>query len=116
MAGFRDQLRRIRKMFVLVNDQFSIGLLLKTLFQPFRQISAARVDGALEVKARAWLDRLVSRLIGAFIRIVVMIVGILAIILVALLGAIRIILWLTLPLLPLVGIGLIIWVNTLWTI
>ena len=37
-------------------DYFSFDLLLKTLFAPFRQISAGNVDGPLEVKLRALVD------------------------------------------------------------
>jgi hypothetical protein len=113
-VGFRGQLKSIKMMFSGVNDQFSIPLLLKTLFQPFRQISNERVDGALEDKMRAWLDRMVSRLIGGFIRTIVMIIGILAMIAVAIFGLIRIIIWLVLPLLPLLGIFLMMYVGIPW--
>jgi len=106
-VGLGDQLQRIEAMFVSVNDQFSIPLLLKTLFQPFRQISNYKVDGALEDKMRAWLDRSVSRLIGAFIRIIVMIVGMVALVGVAAISLLRLIIWLIMPLLPFVGIYLI---------
>jgi len=113
-AGLRGQLNRIRMMFVRVNDQFSIPLLLKTLFQPFRQISAGSVDGALEDKMRAWLDRMVSRLIGAFIRTMVMIVGLVVMAGTAIVSLFMLVIWLAMPLLPLVGIFLVTRVGIPW--
>jgi hypothetical protein len=112
--GFRDQLRRVKMMLARVNDQFSIPLLLKTLFQPFRQISNEKVDGALEDKMQAWLDRMVSRLIGGFIRTVVMIIGLICLVAVAILSAIRLVLWVLMPVLPFVAILLINWVGIPW--
>ena len=106
-AGLGDQLQRVKKMFVVVNDQFSIPLLLKTLFQPFRQISNFSVDGALEDKMRAWLDRTISRLIGAFIRIIMMIVGLIALVGVVILSLLRLMIWIAMPLLPLLGVFLV---------
>lgn len=103
-------------MFIKVNDQFSIPLLFKTLFQPFRQISVGKVDGALEDKMRAWLDRLVSRVIGAFIRIMVIIVGLVAMIGVALFSVLRVAVWLMTPIAPFLGIVLAVYVGTPWII
>jgi hypothetical protein len=88
-------------------DYFSIGLLLKTLFSPFRQISAGQVRGPLAVQMRAFFDRLISRLIGAMVRITIMIVGLVAIFFSVIIGVIGLILWAFIPLLPIVG--LILW-------
>ena len=87
-------------------DFFSVGLLLKTLFNPFRQISAAPVDGAAPVQLSAFFDKLFSRAVGMEVRSVVIIVGILMILLRVLWTLLGIILWLVLPLLPLAGIVL----------
>ena len=100
-----------------VNDQFSLGLLLKTLFQPFRQISANdRYGDALEDKIRAWFDRLVSRIIGAFIRLFTMAVGVVALIFTLILSLIMIVLWLALPVLPFLGIYLMNEVGVFWEV
>jgi hypothetical protein len=112
--GLKDQLRRIKRMLVRVNDQFSIPLLAKTLFQPFRQISTGKVDGALEDKMRAWLDRMVSRLIGGFIRTVVMIIGLICLLATALLSVVRLVFWVAMPLLPLAAFWIISWVGLPW--
>ncbi len=84
-------------------DYFSIGLLVKTLFSPFRQISAGRVDGSLNVQMRALVDKLVSRLIGAMVRTVILVVGGIAIALQAVLSGLLLVAWGLVPLLPVAG-------------
>lgn len=114
-TGLSEEFDRIKRMISRVSDQFSIGLLLKTLFQPFRQISAnTRSDGALEDRIRAWFDRLTSRIIGAFIRLFVIVVGAVALLLTILFAALRITFWVLLPILPFAGIYLMIEVGILW--
>lgn len=87
-------------------DYFSIDLLLRTFFSPFRQISAGKVDGSLNMQMRAFADRLISRAIGAMIRSVMIIVGLLAIVLYAVIGIVTLVLWAVVPLLPIAGIVL----------
>ena len=53
---------------VSVFDYFSIDLLVRTWFAPFRQISAGAVDGPIGVQIRAFFDRLISRTIGGIVR------------------------------------------------
>ena len=113
--GLADHLGRVRRMLQLVSNQFSLGLLLKTLFQPFRQISANTNYGdALEDKIRAWFDRLVSRIIGAFIRLFTMAVGVVVLIFTLVLSVVLIVGWLVLPVLPLFGIYLMNEVGVFW--
>jgi len=85
-------------------DYFSIDLLLRTLFSPFRQISAGKVQGPLGVQLRAWLDRLVSRGIGAMIRLFMIVIGALAMIVATLIYSVGVVLWAVVPLLPVIGI------------
>lgn len=85
-------------------DYFSVDLLIKTLFSPFRQISAGRVNGPLGVQLRAFGDRLISRMIGAMIRTAVLVVGVVTIILAALFGFVELVLWALLPVLPFIGL------------
>lgn len=87
-------------------DYFSFDLLLKTLFAPFRQISAGNVDGPLEVKIRALVDKLFSRFIGAFIRLTILFVGGVVIVVQVLVGVAILAGWVVVPLLPLIGCGL----------
>ena len=100
-------LQYIRQSFLGVlrtADFFSVGLLLKTLFNPFRQISAAPVGGDLSVQLSAFFDKMFSRVIGAVVRSMVIIVGLLMILLRFLWMIVGIIMWLALPLMPFIGI------------
>lgn len=100
-------LQYIRQSFLGVlrtADFFSVGLLLKTLFNPFRQISAAPVGGDLSVQLSVFFDKMFSRVIGAVVRSMVIIIGILMILLRFLWMILGIIMWLALPLMPFIGI------------
>lgn len=105
-AGWRGRLVRLREKLASSMDYFSIDLLLRTYFSPFRQISAGKVNGSLNVQMHAFLDRLISRVIGAMIRTVMIIVGVLAIMLHGIIGGAAVILWGLVPLLPIIGIVL----------
>lgn len=105
-AGFVQALRSVGVRLAGLFDFFSIDLLLKTLFSPFRQISAGRVDGPLGVQLQALLDKLVSRLIGAMVRTVVMLAGIVSLVVMLLLSAVYLVAWLLMPFIPLVGLTL----------
>lgn len=102
-AGLRQRLQRISVRLDGTIDYFSMDLLIKTLFAPFRQISAGKVDGSLDVKMRAMIDKLFSRLIGAFVRLILLIIGGVTIMLQAVLALVLILLWLAVPILPVVG-------------
>ena len=104
--GWRARARLIANRFDGTIDYFSFDLLLKTLFAPFRQISAGSVDGPLEVKMRALIDKLFSRLIGAFIRLILLLVGGITIALQALLGLIILVGWVLVPVMPIIGLVL----------
>ncbi len=102
-AGWRNRLRMIAERLARAYDFFSLDLLLKTLFAPFRQISAGQVRGSLSVQLRAFFDRLLSRCIGAIVRIIMLIVGAVWTTTLAIIGLIEGILWLFVPILPIIG-------------
>jgi len=104
--GWRDAAMRVGRRLMNLEDYFSIDLLLKTFFSPFRQISAGRVQGPLGVQMRAFFDRLVSRVIGAMIRLFTILIGLIAIVIYAVIGAAVLVAWALIPLLPIVGIWL----------
>ena len=114
--GWRQRAAIVRERLASTMDYFSIDLLLKTLFSPFRQISAGQVNGPLAVKWRAFVDRLVSRCIGAVVRSVLIVVGLLAIVFFGVIGLFSLVLWAVVPLLPVAGaiMMLIGWVPS-WT-
>lgn len=84
-------------------DTFSLGLLVKTWFAPFRQIDAGNFSNAsLEIRIRKFFDRLISRFIGAFLRSIVIFVGIFYISFKALFGIFMLILWGIMPIAPII--------------
>jgi hypothetical protein len=83
---------------------FSVMQLATSLFAPFRQISAGRVQGPLGVQLRAWADKQFSRFIGAIVRSLLILCGLLCAAGYALFGFVMMILWPLLPAMPLVGI------------
>ena len=97
--GFRERMANIA-------DFFSIGLLLKTLFQPFRQISANEngETGGLQGALVAFFDRLLSRFMGFLVRIGVIIIGVITMVFSFIAGLALAIVWPCLPLLPIAGI------------
>lgn len=102
--GWRQRASRLGEHLRSNMDYFSIDLLLRTFFSPFRQISAGKVNGPLGVQMRALLDRIISRIIGAMIRFTMIIVGSIAIGFHGILGSVFLLLWAFIPLLPIIGI------------
>lgn len=107
-AGWRQRFLILKERLANTMDYFSIDLLAKTLFAPFRQISAGAVSGSLSVKMRAFFDRLISRVIGGMVRSITIIVGIGAIFIHSVVGVVTVVVWAFIPLLPLFGILLFI--------
>ena len=94
----------VRERLAGLMDYFSLDLLLKTLFSPFRQISAEKTSGSLNVQMHAFFDRLISRMIGMMIRLVMIIIGTGAIITYAIIGLLALIVWAFVPFLPILGL------------
>ena len=89
-------------------DFFSVGLLIKTLFSPYKQISADGVKGFIGDRIRAFFDRLLSRVIGSIVRTFVILLGTIVMLFQFVFGVIILVFWLIIPLLPV--IGLIMWI------
>ncbi|MFI5212606.1 MAG: hypothetical protein ACHQTE_01435 [Candidatus Saccharimonadales bacterium] len=103
-TGWRQQFTGLQTRLASTVDYFSIDLLLRTFFAPFRQISAGKVTGPLGIQIHAFFDRLVSRMIGAMVRLVVIIIGAITIIISAVIGAVMASVWAVVPFLPIVGL------------
>lgn len=114
--GWRQRLGLLRERLASTMDYFSIDLLLRTLFSPFRQISAGKVQGPLGVQMRAFFDRLISRVIGMFVRLTMILIGSVAILFHAVVGSLLVILWAFIPLLPLLGVLLFLVGWMPWTL
>lgn len=96
LRGLGDQLKNAA-------DFFSIRLLVRNMFAPFRQISAGGASSqALSAQLSAFFDRLLSRFVGAMVRFFLLVIGTIIIIVQAVTGAIIAILW---PLAPLLAVG-----------
>lgn len=105
-AGWLDQFELSRLRLRKIGDYFSIGLLFRTLFQPFRQISAGSVRGGLDVQVRAWLDRLISRAIGGMVRLVMIIIGSVWWCFSMMIAIVWLFVWIFVPVLPFVAFAL----------
>lgn len=60
-SGVLRMFRTVQMKFASLLDYFSIDLLARTLFAPFRQISAGGVSGPIGLQIRAFFDQLISR-------------------------------------------------------
>ncbi len=102
--GWLTHLYRVGARFNATLDFFSIGQLTKTLFAPFRQISAgASGDASFGGAVRAFVDQLISRVIGGFVRFFTILLGVVVIIFQAVYETIALIAWWLVPLFPIVG-------------
>jgi hypothetical protein len=107
-VGWMTLVQKVSGRITGVLSFFSVGQLATSLFAPFRQISAGKVQGPLGVILRAWLDRLFSRGIGAVVRTLLIFTGLLSAGMYAVFGLLIIILWPALPAMPLIGIVLMV--------
>jgi hypothetical protein len=101
--GWRGQFVRVCNRLAQTADFFSIGELFKTLFAPFRQISAGSANGPFGAVIRAFFDRLLSRIIGSVVRTFTIVAGIFALLFQTLYEVVILVVWLFLPAFPIVG-------------
>ena len=98
--GFKEYLARFVDRLKDMADFFSIRLLVRNLFAPFRQIATEKHDNLpLNARLHAWADLMISRLVGATIRFFLLIIGSMLLALRTIVGLIIMIAW---PLTPLV--------------
>ncbi len=82
-------------------EYFSIGLLLRTMFSPWRQIIARPTNAdPIQAKLSAVVDNIVSRCVGFSVRLFVIFAGIITIAFVVIVNLFIFILWPLLPLAP----------------
>lgn len=102
-AGWKQRFSMLKERLATTADYFSIDLLIKTLFAPYRQISAGQTRGSIQVQLQAFFDRLLSRIIGAIVRLFMIVIGSVSLLVYLLIGLFLVILWGIVPLLPIVG-------------
>ncbi|HZJ34398.1 MAG TPA: hypothetical protein VFD55_00055 [Candidatus Angelobacter sp.] len=104
VGGWLRRIQIIKARLIASADLFSVGLLLSTLFSPFRQISAGDVVGSISDHIGAFFDKLLSCVIGAFVRTFMIIFGLITMFIQVIFGVVSLIFWLTIPLLPVAGL------------
>lgn len=113
--GWLGQWRRVTDRWRATVQFFSIGQLFATLFAPFRQISASPTSAPNPIVAlRVLFDQLISRVVGLFVRLFTIFAGIIVITLRVVYETILMVVWLLVPLFPVVGFILLAigWVPT----
>lgn len=105
-AGWNVFVHKLSDLFTSLTDFFSFSSLIRTLFQPYRQISAGSTakDASLDLKFQAFIDRSISRCVGFVSRLLILITGLIIIIASGILGFITIIIWPLIPCIPIAGI------------
>lgn len=104
--GWRAELQKVAVRTKGILEAFSVRLLAGSLFAPFKQIDAGRVRGPVQVQFRAWFDRTFSRVFGFFVRSLVIFTGCLAAFIVGIGSIVLSIVWLVVPILPILGLVL----------
>lgn len=87
-----------------VSGTFSVAILLRTLFDPWKRIYT-RSSGIIEY-LKAFADNAVSRFVGFWVRIVVLLTALIVGLATVVVGGLVVMAW---PFLPLMAIGLIIY-------
>ena len=99
-AGWKGLIVRIQNLVSRVLVVFSVPLLIRTLFSPWRRI-ITYTDNSFMQNLRAALDNAVSRFVGFWVRLIVIFTALLFIIFAVTSGIIAVIVW---PLLPVLGL------------
>jgi hypothetical protein len=106
--GWKLMFESLKKRVQGIGNAFSVSLLLRTLFAPWRRIITPP-GASLADKFRALGDNIVSRVIGFIVRFFVLIGALISIVFVGLLSLIQVVLWpFIIPAIPiLIVIGIV---------
>lgn len=102
--GWALLIRNMRRRLVMTSNVFSVPILVRTLFAPWRKIityGGAGISSQIHTAA----DNLISRLVGFVVRLLVLFTAGVSLVVVLLLAVLEIVGW---PLLPLTVIGLLV--------
>jgi len=102
--GWLGRVDMMKRRFTVLVDLFSVSLLLRTLFAPFRQISAGSTGVSLKEKIQAFFDRLISRCVGFTVRSFMILFGLVAMLAQLVFGFVVLLAWLIIPMLPIIGL------------
>lgn len=104
-AGWRDAARRVPARLRSIYLSFSVPILLATMFAPWRRIITPG-GGSLGQRGRALVDNLVSRVVGFVVRLLALVSAGLLVAVTAVGGGLLLVIW---PLLPVLGVVMIVW-------
>ena len=97
--GFKEYINGFVGHLKDIVDFFSMRLLFRNFFEPYRQIAVGGSDGlSLDERFRAFVDLLISRFVGAVSRFFILVVGTVLLVLRTVVGLVLMIVW---PLAPL---------------
>jgi hypothetical protein len=94
--GWAATVKNIRKMLLGISNLFSVPILARTLFAPWKRIISYPGAG-LDAKLRALSDNVVSRAIGFAVRVLVLLTALIIGTLAVVFGVLAFVLW---PLVP----------------
>jgi hypothetical protein len=97
--GWRDNADRLRSRLITTYLEFSVPILVRTLFSPWRRIISYG-GGSLGERARSVLDNIVSRFVGFGVRLTALLAAVIILGLNVFMGGLWLILW---PLIPVAG-------------
>jgi hypothetical protein len=109
-AGWKLQFSKMLDRLANIGRAFSGGTLIRTLFNPWKQIiSGAERQASLESKMRAVLDNIISRFVGFGIRSFTLIAALISISAVLIISVVWLIIWPIIPITPVIGFALFVW-------
>lgn len=103
--GWTGVIKAIRRRLNTLAAMFSVSVLLRTLFSPWRRIMTYPGSG-LAAHMRALGDNIISRCVGFVVRILALLAASCSFIALLVFGVIQLIVW---PLLPFAAIGCLMW-------
>lgn len=100
-AGWANSFKAIFNRVSLVAQEFSLPILLRTLFEPWKQLTVYTGPGApLDAKMRVLFDNLFSRFFGFVVRTMFIFICLIAVTVTFIAGIILAIAWPVIPFLP----------------
>ncbi|MFA5736854.1 MAG: hypothetical protein WCX70_00605 [Candidatus Paceibacterota bacterium] len=96
-----------RDILFFIKDYFSLSILLKSFFEPWRRMGEAYPEDKFKLKEvlAVFVVNSLMRLVGMIMRSIIIIIGVVSLILIVFLYPILILLWLGLPLIILLLLG-----------
>jgi hypothetical protein len=101
--GWIRTVRMLRRRLMRVSQMFSVPILLRTLFAPWRRIMTQPGPG-IDAQIRALGDNMISRAVGFVVRLLVLLTASILLLGTMIIGFIELVAWLLLPPMILVAI------------